>query len=170
MAAGMDDTIDIVERGAVRLKSIFGGVVVAVGIIGTGAMEFRDIRNDITDIQVDKLGAVIERHNNLKESVDQHTTAFTLYKSDMNTKIEKLIADNDRVNDRLIDDIRSLQSQLMAIENSVSRIHLSLSKVESDNKSKIESLERQMEGINTKVGTLKDDVLTLVLKSGGDRK
>lgn len=166
MAEEKEEIIDLIESGSVRLKSILGAAGVIVAAIATGAMEFRDIRNDITDLREDKITAVVDKYDRLKELVENNYAEFKAYRSDTSQSVRDTGVEHNKDKERIIEDIRTIQSTIAEMENNASRLRLSITQLDSNTNKNFENYNKSIEGLNEKVSKIKDDVLQLLLKKG----
>ncbi len=147
--------VDIVEQGTMKLKNVLGAAGVLIAAIGTGAMEFKDVRNEIDNIRDDKLLAITTRIDVINEKVDRYYTEYREYKTESGGSDQQIS-----------NDLRELKDTLTDLENTVSSIRLAVSRQDTTYGRDLDKIVSRLDTVTTEVNNLKNDVLKLAITRG----
>lgn len=155
MSENQEATVDIVEQGSMKLKNVLGAAGILIAAIGTGAMEFKDVRNEIDNLRDDKLLAITTRIDVINEKVDRYYGEYRDHR-----------ADSAGSDNRIADQIKALSDTLVQLENTVSSIRLSVSRQDSTYGRDLDKVTTRVESLSTEVNALKSEVLKLAILRG----
>jgi hypothetical protein len=146
--------IDIVEDTTIRVKTILGGAIAVIMTVAGAAMEFRDIKRDISDITNVSISRVNERYGDLKVDVANLMVESAASK----TEITKLIAENTKQIDlgdsKLRESIRDLGIRVTDMEDRVVRLKIDILKATKESETKIAELDKRIDKLTREMDKL----------------
>jgi DNA repair exonuclease SbcCD ATPase subunit len=151
---------ETIENSVLGLRT----VVAMMGVIALGAMEFRNIRNEVDVIKEDKIPAVIDKANNNSIQLDVFSKELLALKNQLRDQQYDNKEELRRLEDRFKTQIQVISERLNELESGMAGLRRNgLSKTEDVSRD-VEKLRERIEQLDKEIDNLKDLLLKMNVK------